>query len=197
MVFNRVARHFFFLTFLVALVFAETNAQKKSIDGKDFSPYKPGDFKPKNGLYYSLYVSPVLTIDPLGLGGKSTYALSVGARINLWESKTPDTKAQKVKGWYVGGGYEYYPQQFDMVYFSIWLRVKTFFPLVGKIDAIYAYDGLHSGMMSRYCIGVEIKKISLFLSGTSYALSEEHPKSYSEYTTAGSIILIIPIYTRD
>lgn len=197
-----VTRHskveFLFLTaIIVVLVVADAPAQKKTIDGKDFSTYQPRDFKPKHGLFYSLYISPVFTIDPLGLGGKSTYALSLGARINLWESKSPDTKAQKVKGWYVGGGYEYYPKQFDMVYVSIWLRVKTFFPLVGKIDAIYAYDGLHSGLMSRYCIGVEVKKLSLFLSGTSYGLTAEHPKSYSEYTTAGSIILVIPIYTHD
>jgi len=201
MEFYQVARHFpkqyFLLTFLIVFVFSESIAQKKSIDGKEFSAYKPGAFKPKHGLYYSLFVSPVLTIDPLGLGGKSTYALSFGTRINLWESKSPDVKAHKVRGWYVGGGYEYYPQQFDMAYLSIWLRVKTFLPLVGKIDAIYAFDGAHTGMMSRYCIGVEVKKLSLFLSGTSYSLTPEHPKDYSDYTTAGSIILVIPIYTHD
>jgi hypothetical protein len=70
-----------------------------------------------------------------------------------------------------------------MVYLSLWLRVKTFIPLVGKIDAIYAFDGTHSGMMSRYCIGVEVRKLSLFLCGTSYGLTEDQPINYSEYTT--------------
>jgi hypothetical protein len=200
---NLVARifpkRFFLFTLLIVLIFAESKAQKKLIDGKEFSAYSPGAFKPKHGLYYSLYVSPVYTIDPLGLGGKSTYALSVGARINLWESKSHDLKGLKIKGWYIGGGYEYYPQQFDMAYFSIWLRVKTFIPLVGKIDKIYAFDGTYRGLMTRYCIGVEVKKLSLMLSGSTFGPinGEDQPVSYSEYTTAGSILLIIPLYTRD
>ena len=196
---HHFSRHLFLFTSLIVFVFADAAAQQKTIDGKDFSTYKPGAFKPKHGLYYSLFVSPVYTIDPLGLGGKSTYALSLGARINLWESKSPDLKGLKIKGWYIGGGYEYYPQQFDMAYLSIWLRVKTFIPLVGKIDKIYAYDGTYRGLMTRYCIGVEVKKLSLMLSGSTFGPinGEDQPVYYSEYTTAGSIILIIPLYTRD
>lgn len=189
---------YIFLTIIFIVFFDSiTLAQQKTIDGKDFTAYKSGAFKPRHGLYYSIYLSPVLTIDPLGLGGKSTYALSLGTRINLWESRSPDLKGLKIKGWYIGGGYEYYPQSFDMAYFSAWLRVKTIIPLVGKIDAIYAFDGTHSGMMSRYCIGVEVRKLSLFLCGTSHSITEDHPINYSEYTTAGSILLVIPIYSHD
>lgn len=191
---------YLFLT-IIFIVFVDsiTLAQQKAIDGKSFTAYKSGAFKPKHGLYYSIYLSPVLTVDPLGLGGKSTYALSLGTRINLWESKSPDVKGLKIKGWYVGGGYEYYPQQFDMAYLSIWLRVKTFIPLVGKIDKIYAFDGTYRGLMTRYCIGVEIKKWSLLLSGSTFSPinGEDQPVYHSDYTTAGSILLIIPLYTRD
>lgn len=194
---NAKVQSLYLAVIFIVIVDSIAIAQQKTIDGKDFTAYKSGAFKPNRGLFYSIYLSPVLTIDPLGLGGKSTYALSLGTRINLWESRSPDLKGLKIKGWYVGGGYEYYPQQFDMVYLSLWLRVKTFIPLVGKIDAIYAFDGTHSGMMSRYCIGVEVRKLSLFLCGTSYGLTEDQPINYSEYTTAGSILLVIPIYTHD
>lgn len=175
-----------------------SHAQQKIYDGKEFSAYRPGAFTPKRGLFYSFHLAPVYTIDPLGFGGKSTYALSVGTRINIWESKTDDLRGLKIKGWYVGGGYEYYPQQFDMVFITFWLRVNAFIPLVGKIDYIYAFDGIHSGLMARSCIGVEVKKLSLFLCGTtSSTANEQHPKYFSDYTTAGSILLVIPIYTRD
>lgn len=181
----------------IVIVDSMAVAQQKTIDGKDFTAYKSGAFKPRHGLYYSIYLSPVLTVDPLGLGGKSTYALSLGTRINLWESKSPDVKGLKIKGWYIGGGYEYYPQQFDMAYLSIWLRVKTFIPLVGKIDKIYAFEGESRQIMTRYCIGVEVKKLSLFLSGTTYTPINGVEQPVSDYTTAGSIILVIPLYTRD
>jgi hypothetical protein len=189
----------FYLTTVNASFSVEAQSQQKSIDGKEFSPYRPSAFRPKRGLFYTIYVSPVYTVDPLGLGGKSAYALSLAARINVWESKSPEVKGLKIIGWYIGGGYEFYPQQFDLIYFSSWMRVKTFLPLVGKIDNMYADDGTHRGIMTRYCLGVEVKKLSIMLSGTTSRLirGEAHPASYSEYTNAGSIIVIIPIYTRD
>lgn len=178
---------------------AEAQSQKKSFDEKEFSSYRPGAFRLKRGLFYTLYISPVYTVDPLGIGGKSTYALSLAARINVWESKSPVVKGMKIKGWYIGGGYEFYPQQFDMIYFSSWMRVKTFLPLVGKIDNIYAFEGSQRGFLTRYCLGVEVKKLSIMLSGTNtrFIRGAEHPVSNSEYTTVGSIIVIIPLYTRD
>ena len=146
-----------------------------------------------------LYISPVLTVDPLGLGGKSTYALSLGTRINLWETKSPNLSGLKISGWYVGGGYEYYPQQFDMAYLTTWMRVDTFMPLAGKIDLVYAFDDISSGIMYRFCIGLEFKKITFFVCGSQYntRLNAEHPVFHSPYTTVGSLLLIIPLYTRD
>jgi hypothetical protein len=201
--FNHCARHFvIWLLFLIGtstLLFTNAFSQNKSVEGKEFSPYKASDFKPKKGLFYLLYISPVYTVDPLGIGGKSTYALSLGARFNIWESRSSELRGLKIKGWYVGGGYEYYPQQFDLIYLSAWMRVKTFLPLVGKIDYIYADDGEHRGRMTRYCLGVEVRKISIMLSGTVFGPinGEAQPIYYSDYTNSGCIIVIIPVYTRD
>jgi hypothetical protein len=103
-------------------------SQTRVIEGKEFTRYRPKYFKPKLRIHYNIYLSPSLTVDPLNIGGKSAYAISVGTRINLWESKTPMKALQglKVNGWYFGGGYEYYPQQYDKIYASLWIRIKTF-----------------------------------------------------------------------
>lgn len=182
------------LTALANLSFA----QQKIYDGNEFSAYRPSAFTPKRGLFYTLYLAPVYTVDPLGLGGKSTYALSLGTRLSIWETKTEELKGLKIKGWYVGAGYEYYPQQFDAIYFSAWLRVKTFIPLAGKIDWMYAFDDISSGLLTRYSIGIEVKRLTLFIGGSTFSLinGKEHPSTRSRYTNAGSISLLIPVYTR-
>lgn len=178
------------------------SAQKTTIDGKEFESYRAGRFKPHRGIFYQFYVSPVITVDPLGLGGMSTYGVSLGSRINLWESKTPDKKFSglKMKGIYLAGGYEYYPQQYDKIYGSLWFRIKTFMPIAAKLDMIYATGNGLQGFSSRFCFGFEVKKISIFLCGETYRAYDPvlgyHPNTETQYANAGSILAIIPILTR-
>lgn len=178
-------------------------AQQKKIEGQNFTRYKPAHFKSKRGLAYTLYLSPVLTVDPLGLGGRSTYALALGSRVPLWESKLADQARQglRIKGLYTAIAYEYYPQQFDNIYVSLWLRIKTFMPIVARTDALYSYGGGKQGVMSRFCFGFEIRRYTILLSGTTYSdisydLFGDHPTTGSPYANAGSIELVIPIYSH-
>lgn len=179
-------------------------AQQKIIEGQSFTRYKPGYFKPKRGLNYMIYVSPVLTVDPLGLGGRSTYALALGSRIPLWESRLTDHALQglRIKGLYTAIAYEYYPQQFDNIYMSLWLRIKTFMPIVARVDGLYSYGSGRQGLMTRFCFGFEIRKFTLLASGTiyshnSYLLFGDHPTTTSPYSNAGAIELVIPVYNHE
>ena len=179
-----------------------SSAQGVSIDGKDYKPYKARYFKPKKAIQYNVFLSPVLTVDPLGLGGKSTYGIGAGSRINLWESKSSDNSLQglKIKGFYTALGYELFPQQSDNAYASLWLRVSTFMPLTARIDYVYSYGNGLRGMSTRYCVGFEVKNISLLLAGTTTrfisARFGDHPYLDSPYSNVGSILLVIPIYNH-
>jgi hypothetical protein len=179
-------------------------AQQKTVDGQTYTKYKRAYFTPKRGLNYSLYVAPVLTVDPLGLGGKSTYALSIISRITLWESKLAGQQLQglRIKGLYTSLGYEYYPQQFDNLYASLWLRVKTFMPIVARMDGLYSFGYGKQGIASRFCFGFEIRKFTVLLSGTIYSASTvklfgDHPTTDSPYSNAGAIMLLIPVYNHE
>ncbi|HEX8039299.1 MAG TPA: hypothetical protein VF490_09105 [Chryseosolibacter sp.] len=173
--------------------------QDAVIDGKTFKAYKAGAFKPKRPLLYNVYVSPVLTVDPLGISGKSTYGVGIGSRINLWESKASDNSLQglRIKGFYTSFGYEYFPLQSDNVYASLWLRIKTFMPLAGRIDRVFSFGNGLKGTSTRYCLGFEVKGISVFLAGTTTRFLSpvfgEHPYLNSPYTNVGSILLVVPI----
>ena len=172
-----------------------------SVDGKAFTRYSRKYFKPHRGIFYSLYLSPLVTVDPLGLGGKSTYGISLGSQFRLWESKTPENllTGLKVKGFYTAVGYEFYPKQYDKVYASLWLRFKAFIPLDGKIDYIYAYGYGLKGLTIRYCVGFEVKRITIFVCGEFYffqALGGLHPNFETPYTNAGEIMAVIPVFTR-
>lgn len=194
----RVTRHSILFA-LMLLSVQEVISQTQIIDGKEFNTYRARYFRPKLKINYNVYLSSVLTVDPLDIGGKSAYALSAGTRINLWESKTPMKALQglKVNGWYIGGGYEFYPQQYDKIYGSLWIRIKTFMQFVGRLDAVYSYGyGLH-GTGSRYCAGFEIKKVTILVCGELYGINQpNHPHTRSEYFNQAAIFLIVPIYTR-
>jgi len=184
--------------FISSTLFAQNTIDA---DGKSFTRYSPKYFRPHRGIFYTLYVSPVLTVDPLALGGKSTYAISVGSRIRLWESYSANDKlgGLKLKGIYTAVGYEYYPQQYSKSYISLWARVQNFLPIAFKGDLIYARGYGLQGFSSRYGIGVEVKSISLFLCGEIYQIHSSlgyHPNSETPYTNAGEILAIIPIYSR-
>lgn len=180
-------------------VFAQEN---KDIDGKTYSAYKASHFKPHRGLFYSLYVSPVLTVDPLGFGGTSTYGLGAGVRLNFWESKTPPGKLSglKMTGFYGAVAYEYYPQQYDKSYVSLWFRLKTIIPLAAKADLVYSRGYGLQGISYRYGVGFEIKRFTVFLCGEVggpwFTDLGPHPKSESPYANAGSILLIVPVFER-
>jgi len=188
------------LVFLVGF-FQAGGQDKISLEGKEFTKYNRNYFSPHRGLFYSFYVSPVLTVDPLGLGGKSTYAISLGTQIRVWENKSPDKSLTglKLKGFYTAFGYEYYPRQIDKVYTSLWIRIKTFMPLTGKIDVVYAYGNSRKGLASRYCVGFELKKISIFFCGEITGFTKvfgPHPYWDSPYTNVGEILAVIPVFTR-
>jgi hypothetical protein len=55
-------------------------------------------------------------------------------------------------------------------------------------------------MSTRYCVGFEVKNISIFLAGTTTRfLSErfgDHPYLDSPYSNVGSILLAIPLYNH-
>jgi len=188
--------------FLLIFTFSCHAQDKIQVDGKDFTKYKRSYFSPHRGIFYSFYLSPVLTVDPLGLGGKSTYGASAGVRVNLWESKAPEVRFSglRVRGLYWATGYEYYPRQFDRIYTSLWLRIKTFLPIAARADALYDYGYGLRGTAERYCIGIEIKKMTLFLCGetvtTYYKPWGFSPETRSPYTNAGAIMLVIPVLSR-
>jgi len=195
-------RPFLVLT-LVLLVgsFQASGQDNRTGDEKGFTKYNRNSFSPHRGLFYSFYVSPVLTVDPLGIGGRSTYAIALGTQVRIWESKSADKSLTglKLKGFYTAFGYEYYPKQIDKVYASLWIRFKTFMPLTGKIDAIYAYGNGRKGLASRVCVGFELKKISIFACGETTGFTSffgPHPYADSPYTNVGEILAIIPVFTR-
>jgi len=192
-------------TLLVCCVlFAITSTAQNSteVDGKTFTRYQPKYFKPHRGIFYTLFVSPVVTVDPLNLGGKSTYAIAVGSRFRIWESYTANNKlgGLKLKGIYTAVAYEYYPQQYSKTYLSLWARIQNFLPIAFKGDLIYARGYGLQGFSSRYGIGIELRNISLFLCGELYTADSPrfgfHPNTESPYTNAGEILAIIPIYDR-
>ena len=184
--------------FSVAPSFAQNSID---VNGKSFTRYNSTYFKPHRGLFYTLYLSPVVTVDPLALGGKSTYAIALGSRFRIWESYSANDKlgGLKMKGIYTAIAYEYYPQQYSKTYISLWARVQNFLPIAFKGDLIYAQGYGLQGFSSRYGIGVEVKSISIFLCGELYKLYSNlglHPNAETPYTNAGEILAIIPIYDR-
>ena len=194
-------RFSFLFTAFVICVFQAYAQNSISVDGKEFTRYRPKYFSPHRGIFYSIFLSPVVTVDPLGFGGKSTYGMSLGSQIRLWESKTPENLLTgiKIRGFYTAFGHEYYPQQYSKTYASLWLRFKAFIPLAGKIDYIYASGYGLKGLTIRYCAGFEVKKITIFVCGESwfyYALGGRHPNFETPYTNAGEIMAVIPVFTR-
>ena len=177
-------------------------AQTRNLDGKEYKRYSSSYFKPHRGLFYNIYFSPVYTVDPLGFGGKSTYGLGLGTRINLWESKTPASKysGMKVTGLYLAFAYEYYPQQYNKTYGSLWVRIKALIPLAARMDILYCTGYGLQGVNYRYCFGFEVKSVTVFICGevTGYFPIKfgQSPKEVSPYANAGAIMLNIPLYTR-
>ena len=179
------------------------NAQQKQIDGQTFTRYKPGYFKPKRGLNYSLIAAAIYTVDPLGIGGKSTYGISPIANIRLWGSKSEERARYglHISEWYTSIGYDFFPRQFDNVFASIGVRIKTFMPLSLRMDAIYSYGYGLIGTSTRFCVGFEIGKVTFFATGTTSGGTTpyfgEHPYMRSPYFNAGSIMLLIPVYNHE
>lgn len=173
------------------------------VDGKTFTRYQPKYFRPHRGVFYTLFVSPVITLDPLDITGKSsTYGISLGSRFRIWESYTANNKlgGLKLKGFYTAIGHEYYPQQYSKTYFSVWARIQNFLPIAFKGDVIYAHGYGLRGWSGRWGIGIELKKITVFLCGETYTYKSPefglHPNTRSPYTNAGEFLVIIPIYSR-
>jgi hypothetical protein len=190
------------LVALLSLVFTSNFAQSSiSVDGKTFTRYQAKYFKPHRGIFYTLYLSPVITVDPLALGGKSTYGIAMGSRFRIWENYSADSKlgGLKMKGVYTSIAYEYYPQQYSKTYGSLWFRVQNFLPIAFKADLIYARGYGLQGITYRFGIGVEVKNITLFLCGEYYIYNTgwgPHPNSESPYTNAGELMLTIPVFNR-
>ncbi len=193
---------FWISTIIFLLPDAACQGQVIKVDGKSFDKYNQKYFNPHRGLFYTFYAAPVITVDPLGIGGKSTYAISLGGRLNIWESKSNFDKLSglRIAGFYLGGGFEYYPQQYNKTYFSGWLRIKTFMPLVARIDRIYATGYGLQGFSTRYCFGFEIKSIAVLLCGETYTAYVPglgfHPNTETPYTNAGAVMVIVPLLTR-
>jgi hypothetical protein len=177
--------------------------QQKTLDNQTFTRYKPGYFKPRRGLNYTFFFVPLITVDPLGIGGKSTYALSAVSNIRLWGSKLQDKALQglKINEWYTSVGYEFYPQQFDNIFASIGFKVKTFMPLEARMDAIYSYGYGLAGTSTRFCVGFQIRKVTIFMcgvtSGGTIKYFGEHPYQKSPYANVGNIIVMIPIHSHE
>lgn len=187
-----------FVLWLACTVSAQSTL---TLGDKSFTRYQPKYFKPHRGIFYTLYLSPVVTVDPLGLSGKSTYGLAAGSRFRIWESYSANNNLSglKMKGVYVALAYEYYPKQYSKTYGSLWLRVQNFLPLAFKADLIYARGYGLQGITYRFGIGVEVKNISLFLCGEYYFYNTvwgPHPNSESPYTNAGELLLVIPVFNR-
>lgn len=174
----------------------------RQIDGQTYTPYRASYFKPHRGLFYTLFVTPVVTVDPLGFGGTSTYGIGAGARLNIWESKTPPGKLSglKMTGFYGAAAFEYYPKQYNKSYASLWLRIKTIVPLAARADLVYSTGYGLQGITYRYCFGFEVKKITLFFCGETggpwFTYLGPHPRTESPYANSGSILLVIPVYER-
>jgi hypothetical protein len=172
-------------------------AQTKTLNGKEYTKYKRKHFEPKKGLSYSFFVSPVITVDPLGVRGKSTYAFGGGGTLTLWESKAASSALQglKLQSLYIGAGFENYPQSFDKVYFALGLRIKTFIPIAARMEQMIDIAGDKVGTSVRFCLGLEFKRVTLFVCGvTGYSI--ETPVFDSPYSNAGAILLVIPVYTH-
>lgn len=177
---------------------------QKTVDGQTFTLYKARHFKSKKTLHYNLFLAPLITVDPLGLGGKSTYALSAGSQVTLWESKHNVKLLQglRFKELYTTLGYEFFPKQFDNLYASLGIRIKTFMPIVARMDGMYSFGDGRRGIATRFCFGFEVERFTVLLSGTiissnSYKLfGDFHPTAYSSYSNAGGILLLIPIYNH-
>jgi hypothetical protein len=186
-----------------SLVFTNIFAQEKIIDNKVFKQYKASYFRPKRGLNYTLCFAPVLTVDPLGIGGKSTYALSAVTNITLWESKLNAASLQglRFKEFYTAVGYEYFPKQFDQIFASIGVRIKTFMPLALRMDGMYSFGYGLIGTSTRFCVGFEIRNIAFYATGTTSGGTIKYfgdpPASRSKYVNVGSIMLVIPLYHHE
>jgi len=202
--FLSVSKKYLAIFFFAILVSTGSSSAQTliTVDGKSYTKYKPAYFKPHRGLFYTLFLSPVVTVDPLQLGGKSTYGISLGSRIRIWESYSANNNwgGLKLKGIYTAVGYEYYPQQYSKTYLSMWARFQNFLPIAFKGDLIYARGYGLQGLSSRWGIGFEVKSISVFLCGETYTYHSPelgyHPNTKSPYTNAGAILVIIPIYDR-
>jgi hypothetical protein len=187
--------------FLVHVIPAQA---QKTVDGQTFTRYKAGHFRSEKPLNYNLFLAPLITVDPLGIGGKSTYALSAGSQITLWESKLDVKSLQglRIKELYTALGYEFFPKQFDNLYASLGIRIKTFMPIVARMDGMYSFGDGRRGIATRFCFGFEIERFTVLLSGTiisgnSYEIfGDFHPTTYSPYSNAGGILLLIPIYNH-
>jgi hypothetical protein len=189
--------HLVTIAIVFLLSFDSSFAQTRTLNGLEYTKYRAKHFKPKKGLSYSLYLSPVLTVDPLGVRGQSTYAFGGGGNITLWESKQVTNALQglKIQSVYFGGGYENYPQQFDKVYFSFGLRIRTFMPLAARMERVIDIGKDKVGTSARFCLGFEIKNITILLSGTT-GWSGNTPVFDSKYSNVGAILLVIPVYTH-
>ena len=185
------------VSLIIVLSHHEIFAQTKTLNGQEYTKYKRKHFEPKKSLTYSIFVSPVLTVDPLGVRGTSTYGFGAGGTINLWESKSVTSALQglKLQSFYIGAGFENYPQTFDKVYFSLGLRIKTFIPIAARMERMVDIGKDKVGTSARFCLGLEFKKVTLFVCGvTDYSL--ESPVFESKYTNVGAILLVIPVYTH-
>jgi hypothetical protein len=182
----------------VACFSVSVNAQTREFNGQVYTLYKAKYFKPKKGLSYSFYLSPVLTVDPLGVRGQSTYAFGGGMNLTLWESKSASNAlgGLKIQSFYIGTGYENYPEQFDKLYFSFGMRIKTFMPLAARMERIIDIDQGKLGTSVRFCLGFEINKVTVFLSGTTGWYPYDHPVYDTKYSNVGAILLVIPVYSH-
>jgi hypothetical protein len=181
---------------LIIVLSCSALAQTKTLNGKEYTEYKRKHFQPKKSLSYSIFVSPVLTVDPLGVRGKSTYAFGGGGTITLWESKAQSSALQglKLQSFYIGAGFENYPQTFDKVYFSLGLRIKTFIPIAARMERMIDI-GDKVGTSARFCLGLEFKRVTLFVCGVT-GYSPDTPVFDSPYSNAGALLLVIPVYTH-
>jgi hypothetical protein len=204
--YSETCPHFtaYILTVLFSIIFFNNAlGQEKIIDDKVFKRYKASYFKPKKGLNYTLCFAPVLTVDPLGIGGKSTYALSAVTNVTLWESKLNAASLQglRFKEFYTAVGYEYFPKQFDNIFASIGVRIKTFMPLALRMDGMYSFGYGLIGTSTRFCVGFEIRNIAFFATGTTSGGTIKYfgdpPSSKSKYVNVGSIMLVIPLYHHE
>jgi hypothetical protein len=194
-----------FLSVFFSFVFSPfAFGQQKTVDGLQYTQHKAAHFRPHRRLNYEIYSAAILNVDPLGIGGRSTYAVSAGTNVALWESKTKDQALQglRFKGLYTAVLYEYYPLQYDNIGLSLWTRIKTFMPLVGRMDGLYSFGYGDRGVATRFCVGFDVRKFTVLMTGTiyshhSYDWFGDHPVYSSPYTNSGSIMLLFPFYKHN